>query len=95
MNDAEQAAKFGTTLKSIGALIAWVGSLAAVIVLVSNTKTHDTFLQYGLPAILLGTGIVFGLLMRAAGYALRLMAAAAGATAESGVSADMRASIAD
>ena len=83
MTEAESAANFGTTLKSVGALLAWVGTIAGVVILIANAKTHSPYLHYGLPAIVVAAGLVVGMELRTAGYALRLTAQRAGVPIDS------------
>lgn len=75
MDETADAARFGTTLKVLGSIFYWVAGFAAVIAFVANRHlTFEPFLKYGLPALILVVGIVAGSLLRASGYALRLLA---------------------
>jgi hypothetical protein len=75
MSEAEGAARFGVALKVLGATFYWVSGFATVIAFIANRQYRfDPFLKYGLPALIAVVGLVAGSLIRAAGYALRLMA---------------------
>jgi hypothetical protein len=80
MSDAASAARFGANLKALGSAFYWVGLLAAVITLLANLQqVSNPFVKYGLPSLIAVVGLVAGSLIRAAGYALTLMAARASA----------------
>ena len=75
MSEAASAARFGNALKTLGATFYWVAGSAAVIVFVANRHLRfEPFLKYGLPALIVVVGLLAGSLLRATGYALRLMA---------------------
>jgi hypothetical protein len=75
MSEAENAARFGVAMKALGAAFYWVAGFATVIAFIANRHDrYDPFLKYGLPALIAVVGLVAGSLIRAAGYALKLMA---------------------
>lgn len=62
-------------MKTLGATFYWVGGFAAVIAFIANRHLRfEPFLKFGLPALIVVVSLVAGSLLRAAGYALRLMA---------------------
>jgi hypothetical protein len=75
MSEAASAARFGVAMKVLGATFYWVSGFATVIAFIANRQyRYDPLLKYGLPAIIAVVGLVAGSLIRAAGYALKLMA---------------------
>jgi hypothetical protein len=75
MSETAGAARFGAAMKALGVTFYWVAGFAAVIAFIANRHLRfEPFLKYGLPALIVVVGIVAGSLLRAAGYALRLMA---------------------
>ncbi len=62
-------------MKVLGAAFYWVSGFAAAIAFIANRHYRfEPFLKFGLPALIVVVGLVAGSLLRAAGYALRLIA---------------------
>jgi hypothetical protein len=75
MSEAANAARFGGALKALGAAFYWVSGFATVIAFIANRQYRfDPLLKFGLPALIAVVGLLAGSLIRAAGYALKLMA---------------------